>query len=143
MRSEEILNALVDTLTGLTTTGNNVLREQFYDITPDSLPILIISEGEDVVEQELSQSFVDWDLIVDIDAAVRTDRDSAATDLNTIKNEVQIALMADYTLGLNFVKMIRVIKTSAPLISVEGDKPIVKKTLTYGIQYRTNWANFD
>lgn len=143
MRSEDILNGLVTTLTGLTSTGSNVFREQAYDIDSAELPALVIYEGDDMVEQELSQSLIDWDLTIDIDATVRGDRDSVTTDLNTIKNEVQVALMADYTLGLSFVKMIQVVKSDAVLLSVNGDMPIAKKRLTYGIKYRTNWANFN
>jgi len=144
MRTEDILEAIKDALTGLTTTDDNVQREQAYGIEQSALPFIVINEGEDIVEDELSQQFVDWSLTVDIDLLARNDRDTVITELNTMRGEVHAALMADYTLGLpNIVKYIRADRTERPIVSPEGDRPIAQQRLTYEVKYRSNWANFD
>ena len=143
MRTEDILDAIETALTGLATTGNNVQREQAYDIDAAAIPAIVIYEGEDAVTDQLMQSFIDWDLIVDIDVISRGDKDSAITEINTMRGEVHAALMADYQLGLSaIVKYIEATGTTRPEVSSEGDRPIVRQRLTYTVKYRTNWANF-
>ena len=143
MRTEDILDAIETALTGLATTGNNVQREQAYDIDAAAIPAIVIYEGEDAVTDQLMQSFIDWDLIVDIDVISRGDKDSAITEINTMRGEVHAALMVDYQLGLpTIVKYIEATGTTRPEVSSEGDRPIVRQRLTYTFKYRTIWANF-
>jgi len=144
MRTEDILAAIESALTGLTTTGANVQREQAYGIEQSTLPFIVINEGEDIVEHELTQNFIDWVLTVDIDILARNDRDTVITELNTIRGEVHAALMVDYTLGLpGTVKYVGAVKTERPIVSADGDRPIAQQRLTYEVKYRSNWANFD
>lgn len=141
MRTEQILAAIETAVTGLTSTGSNVQREQAYDIESTSLPALIVYEAEDINESESSQAFINWSLNVDIDIHTRGDLSEAVTAINTIRGEVHAALMADYTLGLAFVQYIKAESTSRPTASIEGDRPIIKQRITYAVKYRTNWAS--
>jgi len=141
MRTEDILGAIVTTLTGLTTTGGNVQREQDYDIEQADLPRIIITQGEDVVQNNLAQSYIDWQLTVDIDLLARGNKDDVVTVLNTMRGEIHAALMLDYQLGLgNIVKFIEAIRVERPIVDA-GDRTIIRQTLSYSISYRTNWAN--
>lgn len=140
---ENIMDAIKTQLTGLTTTGAYVQREQSYELNPAELPALIINEGEDRVEQEIAQSFIDWELMVDIDLFVRGTDTNVVTTLNTIRNEVHTALMVDYTLGITEVQFIRAQGTERPTIDVTGDMPLAKMRLSYLVKYRSNWANLD
>jgi len=143
LRAEDILEAVKTKLTGLTTTGSNVQREQSYDIEQDDLPFIIITEGEDVVEGQSTQSYLEWVLTVDIDILAREGHSTVVTLMNTIRGEVHTALMADFTLGLSYVKYISAVRADNPTVSPDGDRPIIKQRLTYEIRYRSNWANLD
>jgi hypothetical protein len=144
MITEDILEAVKTTLTGLTTTGSNVQREQAYDIEQANLPFIVINEGEDIVEGQRAQAYIDWALTVDIDLLFRADKDTAITSINTMRNEVHTALMVDYTLGIPAsVKYIGVVRTERPTVDASGDRPIVRQRVTYEIKYRSNWANLD
>jgi len=142
MRTEDILQEIETKVTGLTTTLENVHREQSYDIAASALPHIVINEGEDTVEAQHTQAFTDWNLTVDIDLVARGDSDTVITQVNTMRGEVHAALMADYTLGLGYVKFIEAVSTTRPDVSIEGDKPIVRQRLTYTVNYRANWNNF-
>lgn len=144
MLAEDILTAIKTTLTGLTTTGTSVEREQAYDIEQSDLPFIIINEGEDIVESQSAQTYINWNLTVDIDLLFRGDKDTAITSINTMRNEVHTALMADYTLGIPAnVMYIGVVRTERPTVDAAGDRPIVRQRVTYEIKYRSNWANLD
>lgn len=142
MRTENILEAIQTTLNTITSVVGDVQREQSYDLLSTSLPHLIIYEGEDTVESENSQAYIDWSLTVDIDILTAGESDAAITAVNTLRGEIHAKLMADYTLGLGYVKYIRAASTERPTISVEGDKPIARQRITYEVKYRTNWNSF-
>ena len=138
MRTENILEAIKTTLQG-TTSQNGVSREQSYDISSAEIPHVIVVEGEDNVEGERAQSYIDWILNVDLKVICRGESGTSVTLLNTIRGEIHTALMTDYTLGLAYVKFIRAVTTDRPTVSVEGDMPIVSQIFSYEVHYRSNW----
>lgn len=143
MRTEDVLEAIETLLTGLTTTTTNVKRAQVYDVPANKLPFLAISGGEDIVDNQLMQSFIDWNLTVFIDVLATGTTDALPALLNTIRGEVHAALMGDFQLSLAYVHFVAAVTSEQPEISVDGDKPIAKQRLTYMVKYRTNWANFN
>lgn len=143
MRTEDILERIKTDLTGLVTTGSAVQRAQTYEIEQDQLPALVIIGAEDIVENQMMQSFIDWNFTVHVEIVSRGDIDAVVSELNTIRGEVHAALMANYNLlPLDFVKFVEAVGTEQPAISIEGDKPIARQRITYMVKYRTNWANF-
>jgi hypothetical protein len=137
MRTEQIMDAVVTTLTGLTTTGSNVVRAQVYDSSSVELPGLAIFMGADIVEEMISNSFYDWVLEVVVESRVKT---TSQVDelLNTIRGEVHAALFADYTLGLPTIVIdLDAISASEPTLSPDGAQPIAIQRLNYVVKYRT------
>ena len=130
-RAESIMEAIVAAATGLTTTGANVYRARVYPLEISDIPALLIWQGEDSAETELLGDEVISLLEVHIDAIVREPTTQIDTTLNKIREEVTVALMADYKLGLAYVAGIMEQSADEPELSGEGDSPIA--------QMRTNW----
>lgn len=139
MRVEEIMDAVALALTGLTTTGANVIRGQVYDLPEDQVPGLAIFMGEDVLDEELSNSFYDWTVSIYIESKAMHSTTQIDQILNTIRGEVHAAIMANYTLGLpNFVIDTNPISAAEPELSASGSKPIGTQRLQYNVKYRTS-----
>lgn len=138
MRVEEIMDSIVSILTGLTTTGNNVVRGQVYDLAETQVPGLAIFMGEDILEDELSNSVYDWNLSIYIESKAAESTTQIDQVLNTIRGEVHAAIMADYTLGLNFVIDTDPVIAPEPDLSAIGAKPIGTQRLQYVVKYRTS-----
>lgn len=130
-RVESIMNAIVAASTGLTTTGANVFRATAYPVQVSDVPALLIWQGEDSTQTEMIGDEVISLLEVHIDAVVRESSAQIDTTLNLIREEITVALMADYTLGLVYVAGIMEQSADEPELSGDGDSPIA--------QMRTNW----
>lgn len=106
-RAEQIVDAVIGKVTGLTTTGARVYRSRTADLADANLPALVVSLGPDTPRSDggsSSWSYIDGDLEIQIAGVVKETSDSAAEEkLNLIRKEVTIALMADYRQGLSFV----------------------------------------
>lgn len=106
-RAEQIVQAVIGKVTGLTTTGARVYRSRTADLQDVNVPSLVVSLGPDTPSNaggSSSYRYIDGDLTVSIDAVVKETTDTLAEQkLNLIRKEVTIALMADYTQGLSFV----------------------------------------
>ena len=57
--ARQILDEVVSTCTGLTTTGTNVFRSRVHTMVESSLPALLIYTREDVMEEETSSMQTD------------------------------------------------------------------------------------
>lgn len=104
-RAEQVMDAVVTAVTGLTTTGANVFRGREHGERMDgNLPALLIHLGPDTPDEEES-SFprLYSELTVAIEAVLAAGADYEATLLK-IREEVTVALRSDYTLGLSFVQ---------------------------------------
>ncbi|MEK9725756.1 MAG: hypothetical protein VW405_20050 [Rhodospirillaceae bacterium] len=106
-RAEQIVQAVITKVTGLTTTGSRVYRSRTADLADANLPALVVFMGPDQPRSDGGSSsfrYLDGDLTVAIEAVVKETSDTAAEQkLNLIRKEVAIALQADVTQGLSFV----------------------------------------
>ena len=137
MRTEEILDKVITALTGLTTTGTNVKRAQVYNSSDDELPGLAVYMGQDVLIDELQNSFLDWELTLIVESRVKS-RNQVDEILNTIRGEVHVALMATPRFSLTFVHDTKPVSANEPELSGDGDQPIATQRLEYAITYRTS-----
>lgn len=138
MRVEEIMDSIVTILTGLTTTGTNVIRGQVYDLAETQVPGLAIFMGEDVLESELLNSFYDWNVSIYIESKAAESTTQIDQVLNTIRGEVHAAILADYTLGLGFVIDTNPVVAPEPELASSGSKPTGTQRLHYIVKYRTS-----
>lgn len=143
-KPEQIINAIVTAVTGLTTTGANVQRGQVYNHEETKLPALAVMMGDDLFAEEYQTDLVDWELTVLIEstasvAASYTTQSSLIDQvLNQIRKEVHAAVMADHKQGLSFVIDTDAIGASKPELSGEGALPIGSQILTFIVRYRAN-----
>lgn len=102
-RAELIMDAVVAAVTGLTTTGSNVYRARAYPIEVDDLPAIVVIQGADTIGFELLSDLRVSKLRVNLDAIAREPTAQLGATLNKIREEITVALMADYKLGLDYV----------------------------------------
>jgi hypothetical protein len=137
-RREQIMDAVVTAVTGLTTTGTNVFRGRAYPLGEAELPgLLVYMGGEEVVsEQTLDEMICVMEVAVVPMVAVTADPDQA---LNLIAEESTVALAADYTLALpGVVYRIEEIGADEPEIAGEGETIAAAQRLRWQITYRRN-----
>ena len=138
-RAELIMQEVLANITGLTTTGANVERSRVYKI--DALPALTLEQGEDAVADEsTNMAFIDRLLSIRIVAHAKAVSDFDQV-LNTIREEVYIALMADRTQGLGFVIDTMPMGDDEPEFSADSEKPVGKQVINFAIHYRHSVTN--
>ena len=137
-RAESILEAVKTTLTGLTTTGLNVQRGRYYDLT--TLPALVIEKGSDNTATERNTAFQDRNLDISITSAIEQ-AGSVEGTLNQIAAEIYAAMMADITLGLDYVIDVQFTGDSTPSIEVGGDLPIGFMETSFMVSYRHSYTS--
>ena len=135
-RAESIMDAVVAAVTGLTTTGANVNRARAYPLEVSGIPALLVWQGEDSTQTEMIGDEVISLLEVHIDAVVREPSAQIDTTLNLIREEITVALMADYTLGLVYVAGIMEQSADEPELSGDGDSPIAQMRTNWDVQYQ-------
>ncbi len=133
--AEAIMQAILALITGLTITGANVARGRAYPV--DAVPALTLMQGEDALADGLqNMSFVDRILNVRIACYVKTGA-QFDTDLNQIRREVYVALMANRNLGLpNIVIDTTPAGDDEPELSGDGEKNIGQQIMNFAITYR-------
>lgn len=142
-RAESIMAAIVASVTGLTTTGANVYRARVYPVEVTGLPAIVVLQGEDNTQTELLADEVTSRLTVNLDAIAREPANQIDTTLNLIREEITVALMADYTLGLAYVEGIMEQIAEEPDILGDGDAPMAQMRTVWDVTYhhgRTNPA---
>ncbi len=140
-RVEAIIQTVVTKVTSLTTTGTNVFRGRAYPTADGNLPGLLVYLGPDRVLQNLSQSFVDSEIALTIEARVKSASSQVDTLLNAIRSEVTVALLANYTQGLAYVLDTEEGDVAAPDISGSGDQPIGSLKMEWRVKYRRPFNN--
>ena len=144
LRAEQILAAIKPLITGLATTGQNVQRGQVHDHEADKLPALSLSMGQDIPANEYQTGVIDWELTIVIEATASVGAAYTATesgldgDLNQIRKELYLAIMADHTLGLDFVIDIAPGPANEPILSAEGSLPVGSQASEFVITYRAS-----
>jgi len=140
-RAESIMVAVLDKIDNLTTTGTRVERGRVYPVDPDAGPALTLEMGPDVVVLQ-NIAFIDRELTVHIIAHVKlTSSTEHETVLNTIREEVHIALRADYTQGLDYIKDTIPEGDDEPEASGDADKPTARQRMNWRIRYRHSVTN--
>ncbi len=142
MRAETIMDGVVTTLTGLTTTGNNIKRARIYPWAESELPAISVYMGQDVVVEELQSGLLNWELNLAVESHVQENND-IDQQLNTIRKEVHAALMATPQQGLTYVINTTAVGANEPVLSDTGQQPVASQRLDFIIKYRTSRTALD
>jgi hypothetical protein len=140
-RAEQVLAAVTTRVTGLTTSGANVDRGRDMEIPAEKTPALRVYMGQDSIVDPWAQSLLDSEIEVGIQAVVHDSATNVETLLNRMRKEVNVALVADFTLGLAFVHAIVEIGATRPQLSGELAKPAGQMDLLYRVKYRRSVAD--
>lgn len=133
--------AAVTTVTGLATTGTNVYRGKMTPIKAGVNDALKVYLGPDVKLREFSHTQEDWQLTIFIETFTRSPTAQIDTRLNLQREEVAIALNADYTLGLAYVLKIEESDAAEPELSAEGEQAMGGQVLEWKVHYRRSRTN--
>jgi len=138
--AETIMQTLFAQLQNLTATGTNVERGRGQPVTVT--PALTLEQGADQLSDGVNNTaFIDRLLNVRVIAHVKTGA-QFDTELNQIRQEVFIALMADRTQGLSSI-VLDTIPTGDddPELSVEIDQKVGRQVMNFDIKYRHSLTN--
>lgn len=133
---QQIRQQLVTTLTGLATTGSNVVASRVYDIATSKLPSLAIyTLSEDLGEESANKQMRLLDVVVEVRAKASSNLDNA---LDAIGAEVEDALFASGDTTLN--GKCKHFNYDGLEISLSGDaeQPIGLMTMRFIAQYRVD-----
>lgn len=133
-RAESIMVAVLDKIDGLTTTSTRASRGRAYPVDGDALPALTLEQGVDEVDLQ-NMAFIDRHLDFSIIAHVKT-TGTTETTLNLIREEVHVALMADRTQGLSYVRDTLPLGDGEPDISGDSNQSIARLRMNWRIKYR-------
>jgi len=139
-RAEQILDAFTALVTGLTTTGANVVRDRPYNIDESISSALSVYQGDDTPFDSGLDNWQLEDKQLDISVDIHVKQSSEipiSKQLNQIRKEIHIALMADRTLGLSFARNFLAGVAETPEIEA-GEKVTAKQTLNFSIDYRAS-----
>lgn len=140
-RAESVVARVVTNVTGLTTTGSNVYRGKLTPIAETVSNALRVYLGEDKMLGEYSQSLMDWELTVYVESFAKSPTAQIDTQLNLIREQVTIALQADYTQGLAYVLNTIEGDAAEPELSAEGAQAMGSQRLEWKIHYRRSRTN--
>lgn len=133
---KQIRDDIVTTLTGLTTTGNNVFRTRVYPLESSKLPgLAIYTDSEEIEVQTITAPRTQVrTLTVTVDCYARgvSNFDNV---LDTISEEIEEALATDLTRG-GLAKDTRVTGFEADF-SGDGDQPIANGKISIEVEYVT------
>ena len=140
-RAESIIEAVKTNVTGLTTTGTRVFRGRVYALADTELPALCVYLGPDKIIGQYSHAKYDCELTINIEAVVKSSTVQVDTTLNLIREQVAIALQADYTQGLAYVLNTIEGDADAPELSGEGEKQSAALKMEWKFHYRRSRTN--
>jgi len=131
---EQVLDAIVALVTGLTTTVANVTRGRVSKLTDTTSSALSVYQGADNTD-DYNWPSVYSSLTVYIDIHVKDSSEQIDQVCNRIRKEINIAVMAVDTLGLVFVKDVNEEGAAEPDLSGDSNKPTAVMRVTYKIEY--------
>lgn len=138
---QQIRAQLVSTLTGLTTTGNNVIASRVYDVATNSLPSLAIyTLSEDVGDESANKQMRQLDVVVEVRAKASNNLDNT---LDAIGAEVEDALFAAGDTTLNGKCKNFNYDGLEITLSSEAEQPIGLMTMRFIAQYRVNKSDVE
>lgn len=139
-KAESAVVAVVGKVTGLATTGSRVYRGRSYPVASDAFPCLLVYQGPERIVQRQLADYVDAEITVYIEARVRSTAGTLETQLNAIREEITVALMADYTQGVGIIDTIED-DTDQPELSGEGEQPVGTLRTSWRLYYRRTRTN--
>ena len=133
---QQIRDAFVTALTGLTTTGANVFGSRLYDLEPGDLPALLIyTTAEESAPDTLTRPRgVARELSLTVEARAKG-VSGVDNTLDTICAEVENAIGADPTLGGGAHDAF--LTSTEIVFDTDGDTPHAQASLTFSVMYRT------
>ena len=133
---KQIRDAVITTLTGLSTTGSNVFRSRIYPLESNKIPgLCVFSKSEAKTFDTLTRPrSINRVLEIGVEAYVKATSDYDNT-LDTIAVEVEEAIASDVTLG-SLAKDTQVTSFEADF-SGEGEQPVAIGRFTVEVIYRT------
>lgn len=131
--AETILETVTTIVTGLTTTGNNVVRGRVRPVE-DHPALSVVTGSNDVASDRSNWPYIARDLNFKIIIHVKNN-DTYETQINTIAGEVYAALRADHTLGLSFVNDVVPIGDDEPELSGEADQIVGIQQMNFYVMY--------
>ena len=140
--AKQILDQVVTSCTGLTTTSSSVFRSRVHTMIESSLPALLIYAREDILDEEASAMQTDGNkgnqyiLSISIDAVEKDASETTAENtLFEIRKEVQIALEGDLSLG-GKCKDLWLAEANIEDRTGSGDSPILTMIMSWNFLYR-------
>lgn len=146
-RSEQIIDAIVAALrvsTDLPIPAQNVFAHRTLSLSDDQgeLPAATVNEGDDAATSDLGNdnlAFIDslMDVAV-VTYAIGTDEVSVKRALAVQRRFVHAAIMADPTLGLNFVIGVRYAGAPKPELDASTQHTVGSRESLWRVHYRMN-----
>lgn len=135
---QEILDAIETAATGLATTGSNVYVTRVYALPKNVDQAITIRMGLSVPPEDgyQNQAFIDRLFIVYTRIHVRAAEADLDNQLLQIELELFAAMMADITLGLDFVYDTYFSGRAEPEIDDEAEKPTLAVDLEWSVRHR-------
>ena len=133
---QQIRAQLITTLTGLATTGSNVIASRVYDVATNKLPSLAIyTLSEELGEESANKQMRLLDVVVEVREKASSNLDNA---LDAIGAEVEDALFASGDTTLN--GKCKKFNYDGLEITLSGDaeQPIGLMTMRFIAQYRVD-----
>lgn len=134
--AQQIIDAVVTALTGLTTTGSNITQGKQWPFNDGQVTALTVSMGENIPLDTQSFAIYTARLEVIVTAHAKTTGSQADSLLNQISKEVFIALMTDRTRGLSFVIDTEWAGNDQPDIDVSTEAIAAQQDLRFFITFR-------
>lgn len=131
---QQIRDAVVTAVTGLTTTGSNVEDTRFYRVEESGLPGLFVYTNDEEISYQTkgtSRQFRSLEVIID---AIAQSASGADDTLDTIIKEVEVALANSTLSGL--VKTLTLTRIQA-LQDAAGKQPMAGARIIYTVNYHT------
>lgn len=129
---QQVRDAAVTAVTGLTTTGARVYTAEPYPWQAAQVPGLVLAtSAAPLAEGFDAPATLSWNVTLDVDCIVRGTGDLAAL-LDTIASEIQVALCALVTVG-GVPVQVNPVSLEAPQWSGEGDQPIARRRLSFSV----------
>lgn len=140
-KARGILNTIAAKLAPLETNGHVSNIEPSNAQPSDIFPNLVYSMGSETVERKITQNIQDRTLNINIDIFV----DSKDTDIDAkflaVREQVELALMADFTLSLPYVTEIQYEGQEVPSYFGDATTYAGGLRLNFSVKYRTDANN--
>jgi len=138
----QIRDAVITALTGLSTTGSNVFRSRIYPLESNKIPgLCVFSKSEATTFDTLKRPrSINRVLEIGVEAYVKGTTGYDNT-IDQICLEIEEALYANRTLGGNAQDVM--ITGFEADFNGDGDQPVSRATLTIEVQYQTLEDNPD